>query len=107
MKKALSEAETDKEKEAAQQTIEGHLKEMEADYNQTVRINAPLRIELESSSKDNLKYTLYYLVENGGEVTKHPAKAYFEENFKEDRTQKQQMGYDLIKEELAQIAEEE
>lgn len=34
--------------------------------------------------------------------TKYPAEEYFEDNFKENAADKEQQGYDLIKQELAQ-----
>lgn len=102
MKKALSEINNDKEKEIALKTIDGFLKEIIPEYNKTNRNMFNLRMELEDGSKSNLKYKLFYLLENAGQVAMHPAKEYFEENFKEDANEKEKMGFDLVKEELTQ-----
>lgn len=102
MKKAIAEIKNDADKARAETTMEGYLKEMEAEYKQTTRVIAPMQIELNTNNENDFAYTLYYLVENGGEITKYPAKEYFEDNFKENAADKEQQGYDLIKQELAQ-----
>ncbi|MEK3785444.1 hypothetical protein [Paenibacillus sp. FSL K6-1230] len=102
MKKAIAEIKNDADQARAETTMEGYLKEMEAEYKQTARVNAPMQIELNTSNAGDFAYTLYYLVENGGEITKYPAKEYFEDHFKENAVDKEQQGYDLIKQELAQ-----
>lgn len=102
MKKAIAEIKNDADKARAETIMEGYLKEMEAEYKQTARVIAPMQIELNTNNESNFAYTLYYLVENGGEITKYPAEEYFEDNFKENAADKEQQGYDLIKQELAQ-----
>ncbi|RXZ78570.1 hypothetical protein EBB07_26315 [Paenibacillaceae bacterium] len=101
MQKALSEANNDVEKKAGKQLIDGHLKEMAPYFNKTGRALFPLRLTFENGDKSDFKYELFYLLSISEQVTIYPAKTYFEEHFKEDSVEKEQMGYEMMKEELS------
>ncbi|TVX97148.1 hypothetical protein [Cohnella terricola] len=106
MSKALSEANDEKLGEAGKQMIEGYLKEMEPYYNKTDRSSFPLRLTFDKDNKKNFNYELFYLLTVSGQTTMHPAKAYFEQHFEENSEEKEQLGYDMMKEELAASAGE-
>lgn len=101
MMQVLSELEDEKEKEIAQNTIDGYLKEMLPEYNLTERLNNEFKLELKKKNKNNLEYDLFYPEMIGGEVTMYPAEEYYIKNFKEDKSKREEMGIKIIKEELS------
>jgi len=104
MKRALLEVDDEKLKSAGTQYIDGHLKEMEPYYNSTNRLEFPLRLTFDQDNKGEFKYELFYLLTISGQNTLHPAQAYFDQHFKENAEEKEQLGYEMMKEELDSLA---
>ncbi|MGG3281328.1 hypothetical protein [Paenibacillus solani] len=100
MKEALAKIKPDDERKIAQDMIDGYLKEKEPEFNQEQQLSLPLKVEVTNNGNDDLEYQLLYPVTNGEEITLHPAREYFLENFKEDEAAQEKMGEDMINEEI-------
>lgn len=105
MKEALAKIKSDDERKIAQDMIDGYLKEKEPEFNQEQQLSLPLKVEVTDTGNSDLEYQLLYPVTNGEEVTLHPAREYFLENFKEDEAAQERMGEDMINEEIARAKE--
>ncbi|KOP65575.1 hypothetical protein AMS62_10200 [Bacillus sp. FJAT-18019] len=101
MKEALAKIKPDDERKIAQDMIDGYLKEKEPEFNKEQQLSLPLKVEVTETGNSALEYQLLYPVTNGEEVTLHPAREYFLENFKENEAAQERMGEDMVNEEIA------
>ncbi len=91
-------------RKAGVQMIDGYLKEMKPYYNKTDRSAFPLRLIFDKDSKGEFKYELFYLLSISEQITVHPVQAYFEQHFAENREEKEQLGYGMMKDELSALS---
>lgn len=90
MYEARAELKTDKDRKAADEYIDGWLKELYPEYQKTERYS--LEVAVKFKTDHTKEYKLYYpFVKNSKEKLK-PLRKYAEKNWKEDKEQRHQMG---------------
>lgn len=94
MIQVVEELKTEEEKEKARVIISGFLAEMEPDYNKTERLPDYLKVRFEDET--DLNYELLYPEVLDGKTTLYPMKEYYEENFKENREERIQLGRETL-----------
>lgn len=94
MNQVVEELKTEEEKEKAKVIISGFLAEMEPDYNKTERLPEYLKVRFENEEDSN--YELLYPEVLDGKTTLYPMKEYYEENFKENREERIQLGRETL-----------
>ena len=99
MKEEIKALKNEKEKQLAEEIMEGFLKEFEAEYQKTQRIKEKLVLEKKASEKE--EYEIFYPEIIDGKSTLYPMKEYYDKNFKEDVEQRKELGHNTLLERLS------